>query len=157
MIKKILVAIDGSKLAEQSLDYAIDLAHRYKAKITVCTVIVLPSNLMLSKGEVFVPAGTQDFLKNIENYHKKILKKAIEKVKKHSSKLIVSQKLLTGRPADKIIETSNQENFDLIVIGSRGLGGVKEFFLGSVSDRVADEASCPVLIVKDNKKLNKNT
>ena len=151
MINKILVAIDGSKLADKSLDYAIDLAQKYKAQITVLTVIVAPSNLVINKGEVFVPVGTQDFLKKIENYHKKVLKNAIEKVKKHSPKTLVSQELLTGRPADKIIETAKQSKFDLIVIGSRGLGGIKEFFLGSVSDRVADEAPCPVLIVKDNK------
>jgi nucleotide-binding universal stress UspA family protein len=42
-----------------------------------------------------------------------------------------------------------QDDFDLIVIGSSGLGGIKEFFLGSVIDRVADEAPYPVLIVKD--------
>ena len=58
-------------------------------------------------------------------------------------------KLVEGRPADKIVETAKLESCDLIVIGSRGLGGIKEFFLGSVSDRVADEAPCPVLIVKD--------
>jgi nucleotide-binding universal stress UspA family protein len=58
-------------------------------------------------------------------------------------------KLVEGRPADKIVETAKLESCDLIVIGSRGLGGIKEFFLGSVSDRVADEAPCPVLIVKN--------
>jgi len=57
---------------------------------------------------------------------------------------------LIGRAADKIIETAKTQNVDLIVIGSRGLGGIKEIFLGSVSDRVADEAKCPVLIVKEN-------
>lgn len=156
MIKKILVAIDGSKLAGRSLDYAIDLAQRYSAKITVLTVINLPSNLLIDKDEVFTPASTQEFLKKIENYHKKILKKAIEKIKKQSQKIIVSQMLLTGRPADKIIKTAKEENIDLIVIGSRGLGGIKEFFLGSVSDRVADAAPCPVLIIKDNKNQTKN-
>jgi nucleotide-binding universal stress UspA family protein len=60
----------------------------------------------------------------------------------------ISTKLVEGRPADKIVETAKNGNFDLVVVGSRGLGGIKEFFLGSVSDRVADEAPCPVLIIK---------
>jgi nucleotide-binding universal stress UspA family protein len=60
----------------------------------------------------------------------------------------VSSTILEGRPADKIVEAAKEGGFDLIVMGSRGLGGVKEFFLGSVSDRVADEATCPVAIVK---------
>jgi nucleotide-binding universal stress UspA family protein len=57
-------------------------------------------------------------------------------------------KLVEGRPSDRIIETAKTEDFDLVVMGSRGLGGIKEFLLGSVSDRVADEVPCPVLIVK---------
>ena len=72
-----------------------------------------------------------------------------KKVKKINLKTRFSTKLLEGRPADKIVEIAKQESFDLIVIGSRGLGGIKEIFLGSVSDRVADESHCPVLIVKN--------
>ena len=53
-----------------------------------------------------------------------------------------------GRPADVIVQTAIDDHVDLIVLGSRGLGGIKQLFLGSVSDRVADEARCPVLIVK---------
>lgn len=56
--------------------------------------------------------------------------------------------LKEDRPADEIVKTAKEGEFDLIVMGHRGLGRVKEFFLGSVSDRVADEAHCPVLIVK---------
>ena len=60
----------------------------------------------------------------------------------------VTTKMVEGRPADRIIDITNKANIDFIVIGSRGLGGVKQIVLGSVSDRVADEAPCPVLIVK---------
>ena len=55
--------------------------------------------------------------------------------------------------ADKIVEAANESGFGLIVVGSRGLGGIEEFFLGSVRDRVADEARCPVLIVKESVNL----
>ncbi|MFQ6064459.1 MAG: universal stress protein [Candidatus Bathyarchaeia archaeon] len=60
----------------------------------------------------------------------------------------VSTKLVEGRPSERIVEVAKEGKFDVIVMGSRGLGGIKGFFLGSVSDRVADEAACPVLIVK---------
>ena len=72
----------------------------------------------------------------------------LRKAKKTKPDIEVSTKLLEGRPADKIVEAAKEGEFDIIIMGNRGLGGVKEFFLGSVSDRVADEASCPVLIVK---------
>ena len=69
-------------------------------------------------------------------------------MKETKPNLKVSTKILEGRPADKIVETAKDDKTDLIVMGSRGIGGIREFFLGSVSDRVADEATCPVLIVK---------
>jgi len=76
------------------------------------------------------------------------LSKALKRAKELKPDLKISTVLKEGRPADEIVKTAKEENFDLIVMGHRGLGRVKEFFLGSVSDRVADEAHCPVLIVK---------
>jgi nucleotide-binding universal stress UspA family protein len=80
--------------------------------------------------------------------YEKILKQAFEKAKKTKPKLKVSTKLLEGRPSEKIVEEAKAEGIDAIIMGSRGLGGIKEFFLGSASHRVADQAPCPVLIVK---------
>jgi nucleotide-binding universal stress UspA family protein len=142
------VAIDGSKLADKSLDYALDLAKKYSSEIKIITVMELPSNSLLAQGTAFIPISSENYLVNLEEYHKKILTNAVKKAKKLVPKLTITKKLLQGRPADKIIETAKKASFDLIVMGSRGLGGIKEFFLGSVSNRVADEAPCPVLIVK---------
>ena len=149
LFKKILVAIDGSNLAYKSLDYALDLAKKYSAEIMVLTVVQMPSNSVLEQGAAFTPISSQSYREKMENYHKEILSEAAKNAKKSSPKIQFTTKLVEGRPADKIVETAKLESFDLIVIGSRGLGGIKEFFLGSVSDRVADEAPCPVLIVKD--------
>lgn len=149
MIKKILVPIDGSKSADYALDFALDLAGKYSAEVMVITVCDDPAPSLVAKGMLYTPVTTEDYLKRFMDFHEKILLEAINKVKKFNPKLKVSIKLLHGRPADKIVETAKEGVFDLIVLGSRGLGGIKEFFLGSVSDRVADEASCPVLIVKE--------
>ena len=147
MIKKILVATDGSNLADKSLDFALDLAKKYSAEITILTVVDLPSNSFWVQGTTFAPISSQKYLEKLEKFHKKILTEAVKKAKA-STQISVTKRLLDGRPAEKIIEVAKEGSFDLIVMGSRGLGGIKEFFLGSVSDRVADEASCPVLIVK---------
>jgi nucleotide-binding universal stress UspA family protein len=149
LFKKILVPIDGSKTSYTIIKYALDLAKKYSAKITIVTVVDLPSNSLLAQGAAFTPETTKDYQQKLEKTHNKILSTAIKNAKKINPKIELTKKLLEGRPADEIVELAKEEKFDLIVIGSRGLGGIKEFFLGSVSDRVADAAPCPVLIVKE--------
>ena len=148
MIKKILLAIDGSQSADHALDFGLDLAMKYSAEVMIISVIDSPQSSLVVKGMLYAPTSTQKYLKKLRDFHEKILLEASNKTKKISPELKVSIKLLEGRPDDKIVETAKKESIDLIVLGSRGLGGIKGFVLGSVSDRVADEASCPVLIVK---------
>ncbi len=156
MIKKILVPIDGSKSADNALDFALDLARKYSAEVMITTVLEIPSLSLEASGMLYTPVSTENFIEKLRDFHEKILLDANNKANQFSPKLKVSTKLLQGRPADKIVETAKEGIFNLIVIGSRGLGGIKEFFLGSVSDRVADKASCPVLIVKERFNLEKD-
>lgn len=152
MIKKILVAIDGSEHADKALNFALDLAERYSAAITLINVFQAPMFSYPIVGYLaeppYYPVTWEDFFKEIKASHEKILSKALKRAKELKPDLKISTVLKEGRPADEIVKTAKEENFDLIVMGHRGLGRVKEFFLGSVSDRVADEAHCPVLIVK---------
>ena len=149
LIKKILFSIDGSQSADYALDFGLDLARKYSAEVMIVSVFDSPRSSLVVKGMLYAPTSTENYLKKLRDFHEKILLEALKKTKKNSPKLKVSIKLLEGRPADRIVETAKERAFDLIVIGSRGLGGIKEFVLGSVSDRVADEAPCPVLIVKE--------
>jgi nucleotide-binding universal stress UspA family protein len=144
-----LVAIDGSKTADKALDFGLDLAAKYSAEVLVVSVFDVISTSLVARGMVFSPAGTTKYLEELEAFHSHVLVDALVKAKKFKAMLKISTKLLKGRAADKIVEEANEGGFNLIVVGSRGLGGIKEFFLGSVSDRVADEAKCPVLIVKE--------
>jgi nucleotide-binding universal stress UspA family protein len=148
LIKKILIAIDGSQSADNALDFGLDLAEKYLAEVLIATVFDSPEPSLVAKGMIYAPNTTENYLKKLRNFHKKILLDALNKTKKRRPKIKVSIKLLEGRPADRIVETAKNGAFDLIVIGSRGLGGIKEFLLGSVSDRIADHASCPVFVVK---------
>jgi nucleotide-binding universal stress UspA family protein len=154
MIKKILVAIDGSEHADKALDFALGLAEKCAAEIVILNVfqepiIVYPSEPF--RYPVTYPASypvNADFIEEVKKAHRKMLSEALRKARRVKPDLKMSTKLKEGRPSDKIVETAREGNFDIIIMGHRGLGRVKEFFLGSVCDRVADEAHCPVLIVK---------
>ena len=149
MIKKILVVIDGSEQSDKALDFALDLARNYSAEIVLINVLSPSLMSYVYNSRMFVPSvDYSKYLNQISNGHEKLLSKALDKAKNFQKTLKVSKELAEGRPAEKIIETAKKGMFDLIVIGSRGLSGIKEIFLGSVSNRVADKAKCPVLIVK---------
>ena len=85
--------------------------------------------------------------KELEISFRGVLSKAQEEVRKRKRAFKVSTRFEKGEPSEKIIEVAERGAFDLIVMGSRGLGG-RVSALGSVSSRVVDKSSCPVLIVK---------
>jgi len=141
VIKKILVALDGSEYADHALDFALDLAEKYSAQVSLLTVIppVLTPSYSIDK--------VTNYSKQVENSFSAVLSKAVEKVKKEKPALKVSTKLEKGDPAEMIIETAKREDFDLIVMGRHGLGRSKAI-LGSVSFKVVNRATCSVWTVK---------
>ena len=144
IFKKMMVALDGSEHADHALDFALDLAEKHSANVVLISVYHL-STLCYTALEVEV---IQNCLEAQKVQHENVLSEALKKVKKLKPNLKVSTKLLKGRPADRIIETAKEENFDIIVMGSRGLTGVKRFLLGGVTDRVVHHAPCSVMVVK---------
>jgi nucleotide-binding universal stress UspA family protein len=139
------VAIDGSDHSSHALDFALDLARKYSAKILLLTVVP-PVFLPIPSLNVMKSQAVADASVELENSFRQVLSVAEEKVKKQTS-LNVFTRLEHGNPDEVIIETAKLGDFDMIVIGSRGLGR-RDYALGSVSSRVADNATCPVLIVK---------
>ncbi|WP_456276856.1 universal stress protein [Bacillus sp. AK128] len=136
---RILVAYDGSDLSEKALEYAKMLVlQNENSELVIVTVI--------------------QFLRAYETYSFNELKKAV--VAEANEKIIEVKKmlqtipnktgveLLEGDPAIEITKYAEEKNVDLIVIGSRGLGKVRELFLGSVSHNVVQTAKCPVFIIK---------
>ena len=148
LITKILVPLDGSDQSKNALEYAVNLAVQTSSEIQLMTVVppvILPSYSFY----VLKSNAIRDCEKELEHSFKGILKKALLYVDKKETGLKVSTKLKSGIPYEKIVKTAKEGDFDLIIMGSRGMGRSISFqSLGSVSSRVIDEAPCPVLIIK---------
>jgi nucleotide-binding universal stress UspA family protein len=154
VINKILVPTDGSEPSAEALDYAVDLADKYSAEILLLSVVppvTIPTFSHPAAGitpGLPAPITLGAYSKELSKGHKEVLSNALRWVKKHKPELKVSTKLEEGRPSDRIVQNVQEEGCEIIVMGSRGLGRMKGLLLGSVSDKVADDAPCPVLIVK---------
>jgi nucleotide-binding universal stress UspA family protein len=147
-ITRMLVAIDGSEAATRALNYALSLAEICDAEVQIVSVVPPVASLMPRFSLTAPPIHYTLFIDEVEKRLHAVLSDALADAKKKRPTLPLSIRLLKGRPADTIVQTAREEGFNLIVVGSRGLSGVDELVLGSVSDRVADLATCPVLIVK---------
>ncbi len=129
-IAKLLVAVDGSEQADKALGYAVQMAQNFGANITLLHV----ENAKLFRLEP----------KAIGEVGEQILSNAETRVKK----VDFDRRLEYGRPAETIIKIAKREDYDIIVIGSRGLSSAKRFLLGSVSADVSMHARKSVLIVR---------
>jgi nucleotide-binding universal stress UspA family protein len=152
LFQKILVPIDGSKSANNALVNALQLAKIHGSVVEILHVMTftedLPSESEKSEKTDSPSAWIEDYMTRIRVKDEKMLSASIEEAKTMGLAGKVASKLLIGRPGDVILSEAAQGVFDLIVIGSRGLGGFKELVLGSVSHQVVNESKIPVLVVK---------
>jgi nucleotide-binding universal stress UspA family protein len=144
MYNKLLVPIDGSPQSNHAAKRAIELAKLTGAEITFIHIIVPITQYFSFSGEGPL-AVSQDMLDQTEKAGKKLLKEQVECYADSGVK--ISKELFWGHPSETICTRAKEEKFDLIIMGSRGLGAIKGYLLGSVSDRVAHHAPCSVLIV----------
>jgi nucleotide-binding universal stress UspA family protein len=146
MFKKILVAVDGSEHAKQALKYAVESAEKWSAELLILTVVPPISPLIYSSE--FSATYLPELEDNLFESHKRILRESEEIVnEKHLDRKVKTQ-LKKGRPSKIIVKTAREEDVDLIVMGSRGLGGISGSILGSTSQAVVHSCTKPILIVK---------
>jgi nucleotide-binding universal stress UspA family protein len=139
-IQKILIPIDGSESSKRALEFGIAIAKSAKAKITILEVI-----------EDFGPLpGYYEAAPPGKDRVKWISEQRFDKVHTilDDSTIQWDRKVAEGYAADEILNTAEQGKFDMIVIGSRGMGAVGRFLVGSVSDRVVHHAHCSVTVVR---------
>lgn len=137
-IKKILVPLDGSKSSFKGLDEAIYLARQCNATITGLHIVpIYPKKL----GDLVSPLKISAF-----DDAKKLMDKA--EVICAQNGILFHKKITMGDTKSDISVFAKQNKFDMIILGARGLGSVKELFLGSVSNAVVHKSKVPVLVVK---------
>jgi nucleotide-binding universal stress UspA family protein len=145
-IRKILVAVDGSKPSFRASTYAIDLAKIYDAELIILDIV---SPIIYGHLE-YADIGRTKEAEIIEK--EKAQQEVVDKVKQNAieNKVTVKTEVLIKYTlvVKEIVEYAEKKKVDMIVIGSRGMTGFKKLLLGSVASGVVTYSHCPVLVVK---------
>lgn len=139
MFSRILVAVDGSESAKKAFEKSIYLAQKCNSKLDVIHV-VLDSTY---GGD---SATTFELIEELKEKGMKLLEQCKSQAIKNN--VLVETLLELGDHAQVIIDVANKNNYDLIIMGSRGMSTFKELLLGSVSFKVMHHARCPVMVVR---------
>ena len=145
MFKRILVALDGSQQSEAALRKAVELQKLCGADLLTLTVYRHHSHLEASlsmvrpEKPVSIDEGMREHAKEIAEHGKALAREAGAPGLRAFVK--------SGPPARQIVAFAREHEVDLIVLGSRGLGSLEDYLLGSVSHKVTGLSECPVLVV----------
>jgi nucleotide-binding universal stress UspA family protein len=149
MLQKILVPLDGSKLAEQALPYAQSLAEKYEAELILLMVLQPPVMPVLADpyGAVLYNYPPQEEL----NEQIEAAESYLSRIKEGISKKNISVRtevLESASVAEGIVNAARQEKIDVIVKTTHGRSGLSRWVYGSVATKVLQEAPCPIFLVR---------
>ncbi len=141
---KILVPLDGSQNSFIALAHAVQMARVFDAEIGLLHVAILMQQVPISTqfNAVYLP---ESILTHMQDFGDIVLKEAVKQI---PEEIRVQTYNEIGSPTLVIPEFAEKHNYNLIIIGSRGLGIIKGLLMGSVSSHVVNYAKCPVLVVK---------
>ena len=138
----IVVAVDGSEQSERAATVAADLARSYRARLLLLTVVRPPEGWWGITGEPPTPTALSEA---VVSGQKEILAMVERSIDLKGVDYATVEEL--GDPASTIIAVCEREKASLVVVGRRGAGLVERMVIGSVADRLAHHAPCPLLIV----------
>jgi nucleotide-binding universal stress UspA family protein len=143
-----LVPTDGSKYSRSAVEQALGVANQSNAEVTVLTVIDTTKVTSTLRDLAPSPQASSAVISSDA-----VIGEASAMAKKMGVK--VNTEVRTGDPASIINELSG--NYDLIIMGTRGLHGLPHLLLGSVAEKVARESKCTVMVVKDGHLVDSRT
>jgi nucleotide-binding universal stress UspA family protein len=149
-MKTILVPTDFSEEAQHALDFAAQLAGKTDSEVLLYHIVEHPSVPAFETTGGGLPDVMEDvyFVKLVESANK-----TLEEYKEKFTNIKISTKTDLGNPFVRITERIAESNVDLIVMGTKGASGLQEIFIGSNTERVVRNASCPVVTMSNPCKI----
>jgi nucleotide-binding universal stress UspA family protein len=149
MFEKILVCLDGSRLAEQILPYVSEQAKRFNSKIVFLQAYMVPNRefaAVTPGGPVASPQLLQQEDERLKNEAASYLETVAEPLRENG--LDVACVVLNGVAGDVILGYTQNEPVDLIALSTHGRSGLGRIVFGSVADQVLRESGLPILVIK---------
>jgi nucleotide-binding universal stress UspA family protein len=138
----IIAAVDGSEQSDRAAALAASLARTHDARLILVTVVRPPEGWWGVTGEPPTPAALSEALITGQ---KRILSEVEKNIDLHDVEYTTLEEL--GDPTSALLALCERERADLLIVGRRGAGVVERMVIGSVADRLAHHARCPLLIV----------
>jgi nucleotide-binding universal stress UspA family protein len=136
--KRILVAHDGSKDADEAFETALDFAALCGARLQVVSVATPPEPPTRVETEATLEAATEHYEELFEGMRRRAQARGID----------LETRILVGHAAEQILRLAAETAAELIVVGHRGRSAIREWLFGSTSRRVVSHAPCSVLVVR---------
>jgi len=145
-LNTLLVPIDFSENALHAVDYAVRLAEVFGSRVILLHVYHFPVELLTDWSAYGTLAGSAEILEGLrKDREEQMAALAREKARPG---VAFETRVLEGTPFAEIVKAAREENADLIVMGTRGLTGIKHILIGSTAEKVVRKSPCPVLVLK---------
>ena len=141
-IKKILCAVDFAEFSPQVADYANTLANAFQGEIHVLYIVPSMSQYV---GLQVAPSSIESFVGEIISGAEETMNQFIQD---HFSEVSVQGKVITGYAAEEILRYAEEQDMDLIVMGTHGRKGIDRILFGPVAERVVKSSTTPVLTLR---------
>ncbi|MDO9518239.1 MAG: universal stress protein [Methanosarcinaceae archaeon] len=145
LYKKILIATDGSEPNKKAVSYGIELARLSGAKVNIVYVVDTAAFASIP-----MDAGWEMMYELLQKEGNVVIEQTVDDAK--AVGIDIEGSLLEGHPSHEIIEFAQNNDIDVIVLGTLGKGGLDRFLLGSVAEKVTRNSKIPVLVVRGNPK-----
>lgn len=143
VLRQILIATDGSETAEKAADFGVQIAGLSGAKVYAVYIIDTTPYYSIPLDQVW----SKEVYEQLETMGNEITSN-VEKAAKAAG-LEAESIVLKGDPAKRIVDFAEEQNVDMIVVGSHGIGGFERLVIGSVSEKVVRHAKVPVLVFRE--------